>query len=74
MMACEKTGEKLAMSMLKHTLFTYIFGGGSSGEAKIACDLGFEYAVLPQVDFEAICCLCNLREKKKKIHREENVH
>lgn len=39
----------------KFTFHTYSF----SGETEVACDLGFEYAVLPQVGVTAICCLCN---------------
>lgn len=35
-------------------------------EAEVARDLGFEYAVLPQVSVGAICCFCNLHEKKKE--------
>lgn len=51
----------------KFTFGTYSF----SGETEVACDLGFEYAVLPQVGVTAICCLCNLRGGGKKREREE---
>lgn len=44
----------------------YIHTYSFSGETEVACDLGFEYAVLPQVGVTAICCLCNLRRKKKE--------
>lgn len=44
----------------------YIHTYSFSGETEVACDLGFEYAVLPQVGVTAICCLCNLRRKKKR--------
>lgn len=40
----------------------YVF----SLEAEVARDLGFEYAVLPQVSVGAICCFCNLHEQKKQ--------
>lgn len=49
----------------KFTFGTYSF----SGETEVAFDLGFEYAVLPQVGVTAICCLCNLRGGKKKRER-----
>lgn len=54
-------------------ILTYIF----SGETEVASDLGFEYAVLPQVSVGAICCFCNLHEKNKKINkirRQKNHH
>lgn len=63
---CEDIRGKLAAGA--KNVFTYVFG-----EAEVPCDLGFEYAVLPQVGVEAICCLCNLHETKKK-HPEKNVH
>lgn len=51
----------------------YVF----SLEAEVACDLGFEYAVLPQVSVGAICCFCNLHEQKTKKNRrqkEKKIH
>lgn len=50
----------------------YIHTYSFSGETEVASDLGFEYAVLPQVGVRAICCLCNLRGKKKR-EREKNM-
>lgn len=47
--------------VLGASILTYII----SGETEVAGDLGFEYAVLPQVSVGAICCFCNLHEKKK---------
>lgn len=44
----------------------YIHTYSFSGETEVAGDLGFEYAVLPQVGVRAICCLCNLRGEKEK--------
>lgn len=38
-------------------VFTYVFFGEGSGVTEVTCDLGFEYAVLPQVGVDAICCL-----------------
>lgn len=45
----------------------YVF----SLEAEVARDLGFEYAVLPQVSVGAICCFCNLHEQKNKKQETE---
>lgn len=53
--------------MLGVYILTYIF----SGETEVASDLGFEYAVLPQVSVGAICCFCNLHEKKKQKKKQE---
>ena len=56
---------------VERTYFTYIFSGGGAGETEIGRDLGFEYAVLPQVGVVAICCLCNLSEKEREKNRRK---
>lgn len=46
--------------------FTYIFSREGLGKTEIACNLGFEYVVLPLVDIEAICYLCNVCKNEER--------
>lgn len=43
----------------------YIHTYSFFSETEVPSDLGFEYAILPQVGVRAICCLCNLHKKKR---------
>lgn len=50
--------------------FTHVFLGEHPGETQIACDLGLEQSILPQVCIKAICRLRNLWDIKVLIIEE----